>query len=1479
MAQVKKFQVGGSFKMNGRELSGQEALDKLTPLLGATTGGISTAIQQGKIVDYNPADNTIFITDESGEDLTLKYLPALEDMSPRDSTFKRRWRATFNTEKHQAALDLERLRRVNMIGTAAQEAKDLTDLRRGSDWFEFTTNEDGTKTFLENHQGNADKLSIIDLIAAYHNSSDEDKKKYNTSKWTKSQLDEFGNFYKTITDKDAYWKGLKDRIRSNNLDKSDIYTLKSFGFNPDGSAPNEDVVVNRGKWNKAGFGDLYDLLGDKAYIDDNGAIALNPGQSWGWNLGDLNNVWFNDDFYNSSYGVDGSFEPYRNLTLYNDRLYSLDNPTLAKILNVEGGFNEMMRSGNWAEADKIIRTRFSKSALENPSVLNTDQYSDFLSKNPNYRFSDLTGLVTIPGMESNDQIIQYVDLADNSMVGPYRQYQYKFALLDPRGTKLRDLSKEELVDVENGQTRDTGLITYKKISGNPNKLYNGRYYEDITDNAHADTGFRFYRSIDDPDGDVILHIPHLVGRGFISKPHIEDKDIKLPPELAKVLMSNTKWLDNVLGDTRNKKNFQEILSWITTMGRGTAYVWLERDLKKLGFSDEEIKVFKNARKGSKYERQGKYLVTSPTLRKEGGLLKYQRGGKAGGSKVATGVTERQINTETTNPQNAAFIGDIGSKNWSKADDLELTALGADLLSFISAVAPVPGGNIASAAIGAGASTARLSADIERGTKGAGWNYLLNLGMDAATLLPIIGEGTRGFRVVNSVKKALPTIIKAASVYGLGSAVVTSAQKIASGDRWTVRDVSNVVNGLTASVGLSKQGGLGKSTKTTKTKNYSETFKVGDTEVTLDNDQITDIMRSPDQAKALKDVISQKAKNASKEEINAALDKLLKPKQTIWQRVRRKKGDVVLDVKGKNNTSVTQLEAIEGRPLYNWWHKLGDNRAAYNARIIGDKRAWGKSSLIKTPGGQKSTQTYWDGKTWHIAKQSTKEVPIAGTESFSSNWATGSGPIWPTQQITRTTLNPTMSTRTITRKGGVRLDKNKYNLYNSQRIVLPQWINPYTRANYQLNFDQQPSGVIYEPSYKNGGKIIKAQSGSATDWWKKFLASEEGQKWASGKNKLEPEPEWIQPAVITAELDPTKQKVIDTKAPQVPAEKPQQPQQPQVERHPYGTLPGEKAEFNLPNIDDTLRAGVAARYIMHDTNLQRAALGELYKRQFQTPQYDLARYNYSDLEQDFNESAKPYLDARFVTSDPRDSMGFKLSKAQQLSALTGQHYAQLSQRKNQIDDLNRQISGQNELARVQTANEKSQYLTGLRYQDKMLNSTRLNRLWSDVIGPFGQQMSQQGRDAWNEIADAEYKEQVTKAKDDYNNAVAQLPEVVTLKQQYVADEKSKTISFEDWLELDPARLKIYNDAVTNSGLAAVYQEAVRKATKSRSQKRGAGSGVQSLWMKSGGTVNIRTTNKNQRPVEEQIAINSAKAAKRSVDELSKALLKMLAQLTK
>ncbi len=88
-------------------------------------------------------------------------------------------------------------------------------------------------------------------------------------------------------------------------------------------------------------------------------------------------------------------------------------------------------------------------------------------------------------------------------------------------------------------------------------------------------------------------------------------------------------------------------------------------------------------------------------------------------------------------------------------------------------------------------------------------------MDAATLLPFIGGAAKSGKVVKAVKSALPLIIKAASVYGLSSAVVTSAKKIANGEKFTVRDVSNVVNGITAGIGVARSGGLGKGSKKVK----------------------------------------------------------------------------------------------------------------------------------------------------------------------------------------------------------------------------------------------------------------------------------------------------------------------------------------------------------------------------------------------------------------------------------------------------------------------------------------------------------------------------------------------------------------------------------------------------------------------------------------------------------------------------------------
>ena len=88
-------------------------------------------------------------------------------------------------------------------------------------------------------------------------------------------------------------------------------------------------------------------------------------------------------------------------------------------------------------------------------------------------------------------------------------------------------------------------------------------------------------------------------------------------------------------------------------------------------------------------------------------------------------------------------------------------------------------------------------------------------MDTATLLPFVGDATQAAKVAVHIRKALPTIIKLASLYGMSDAVINTATKIANGEKFTARDLSIVANAITSGIALGKVGGFGKSTKNSK----------------------------------------------------------------------------------------------------------------------------------------------------------------------------------------------------------------------------------------------------------------------------------------------------------------------------------------------------------------------------------------------------------------------------------------------------------------------------------------------------------------------------------------------------------------------------------------------------------------------------------------------------------------------------------------
>lgn len=216
----------------------------------------------------------------------------------------------------------------------------------------------------------------------------------------------------------------------------------------------------------------------------------------------------------------------------------------------------------------------------------------------------------------------------------------------------------------------------------------------------------------------------------------------------------------------------------------------------MGFSQEEAEkirqIIKEKRsQSSSRDRVDEMIKYGPRVNRMGGKIDYiaklAKGGVSGGSTKSTEKGKQDVVTKRAkNSGNAASLSEIGTDNWNSADTADLVALGADLAA--AGVIFADPTNIAGAGAGVAASLSRFYADRTRhqlnpdAGKGAGWNLALNLGMDAVSLIPVVGDATQAARTANTIRKSLPTILKLVSVAGMGDAAATAAIKIANGDK-------------------------------------------------------------------------------------------------------------------------------------------------------------------------------------------------------------------------------------------------------------------------------------------------------------------------------------------------------------------------------------------------------------------------------------------------------------------------------------------------------------------------------------------------------------------------------------------------------------------------------------------------------------------------------------------------------------------------
>lgn len=208
---------------------------------------------------------------------------------------------------------------------------------------------------------------------------------------------------------------------------------------------------------------------------------------------------------------------------------------------------------------------------------------------------------------------------------------------------------------------------------------------------------------------------------------------------------------------------------------------------KYGLYDNEIKPFL----GLKYAPMSNYAGTGYI---PSGVGMYQEGG----------ILRNSISSDLQDKQSASMSDIFSGESLSAADKADLTALALDVAGLASTAA-LGVGNAVGAATGLGSTISTAIADYKRDDDWS-WsdtgNLILNLGMDAATLIPGLGTIAKGAKVTKAIKTAAPILRKAFTALGLGTSL-TALGKVMSGEELTINDWRLLANGLNAVTGIGR----------------------------------------------------------------------------------------------------------------------------------------------------------------------------------------------------------------------------------------------------------------------------------------------------------------------------------------------------------------------------------------------------------------------------------------------------------------------------------------------------------------------------------------------------------------------------------------------------------------------------------------------------------------------------------------------------
>ena len=871
----------GRLIIDGQVFDGDNIVDELrsagslySPDVKHIYDSIADAIQNGSDVNYDSKQGVI-----SGMDGKWGISDRQNNrLSHRKTQFAKNLGSTFGTDASKIRDNIHYLKDFAGLRRGATSTSDSGQTEGSNNKYRLS----GTQAWFQLGEGNkyidADTTNIgiierLNNAKKYRVASDDDRKNweldsfYNGGNSLRSQLAALSDTYDSTID------NIITKVKQGNLafNDNELAILKALNIvKPEAVAQQEreSAELARIKQEASKYGDYDTLLSYGLKWDDNQKRFV-IGENWAFNPNQ--NYHFNDYFRDSNYY--GNREKLLGKVLFNGVLYNENEASdpgsnLYNLLRGNGGYFDLASKGDYQSAESKMINYWG-----NPvewSRVPQGRYSNALTSN--HRFQDVTGLYD--GIQPGQQLVRYFEVNPNN-ADAFGTYETKYMLLDKNG----DLVQDD-VDINNytkkiEATEHSLGLRDLLTSNQTNSPYNGRYItESYTDPSGKSSGVWAYVDPENPEEDVILHIDNFASKvGGLG----DNADIKLPKEIAKLLLdkkddSGKSIFEQIASDRKLKEKFTNLFTiWFKTgAGRFWQDEWSSKNnirstLKDLGFNDDEITKYLNwwkefwkqdkqtRRKNIVYKPSdlGSYYNT-PTEHKHGGTIeKLEKG-----NMVGTGATFKSADTVKTidkvyKDTDQKEVGD--GQGLTKADWLDLGALATDVAALGLSLTQV--GAVAGAATGAAGSLSRFGADITR--DGFQWsdagNLLLNLGMDAATALPILGSAAKASKTANLIRKSGKTLLKAFALWGVGDAATMSLKKIINGDKWTIRDLSTVANGLNAGVSIGRSG-LRDPIKTRKTGNYKDieiNYK-GKGKQTITNDEIKEVLkeRPQDQVDAL-----------------------------------------------------------------------------------------------------------------------------------------------------------------------------------------------------------------------------------------------------------------------------------------------------------------------------------------------------------------------------------------------------------------------------------------------------------------------------------------------------------------------------------------------------------------------------------------------------------------------------------------------------